>query len=171
VADAADMAGISHAGARKALVHLENLGIAERAGTGRALKFKARDHPFMNLLGLLFKEEHERYESLIFRLRKILTIPEVITAWITELPADTGKALQLEVVAQPGASVWIREELRTRLIETEKKYDMIIELTVFTRADVKEAPNVELCCVVRATQQTEIILPANQYTRILKNGL
>lgn len=141
VADAARMAGLSQAGARKALVHLSKLGIAERAGTGRALKFSPKkDHPFLHLFGSLFKKEHEHYESLIFMLRQNFAIPEVLSAWVTELPLEIGQALQVEVVTESRAIGWIREELRNQLIEIEKMYDLIIELTVFTRADEPETP-------------------------------
>lgn len=141
VADAARMAGLSLAGARKALVRLTNLGIAERAGTGRALKFSPRvDHPFSLLLDLLFEKEQEHYESLISTLQQALTIPEVFSAWITKLPLEIGESLQLEVVTEARAIGWIKEELRTRLLEIEKKHDLIIELTIFTRADEPDTP-------------------------------
>ncbi|MCK5784945.1 MAG: hypothetical protein KAH54_00145 [Candidatus Sabulitectum sp.] len=142
VADAARMAGLSLAGARKALVRLASLGIAERVGTGRALKFSPKkEHPFLYLLELLFEKEQEHYESLISTLRQTLTIPEVSGAWITQLPLEIGQPLQLEVVTEAKAMGWMREELRTRLVETEKKYDLIIEVTLFTRADESEVPS------------------------------
>ena len=142
VADVARMAGLSSAGARKALMRLADLGIAERVGTGRTLKFcSKKENPFLNLLEKLFEKEHERYESLIITLRQILTIPEVFGAWITQLPLEIGQPLHVEVITDTKAIGWIKEELRTRLIETERKYDLIIELTLFTRADAPETPN------------------------------
>ncbi|MCK5131630.1 MAG: hypothetical protein KAR40_05700 [Candidatus Sabulitectum sp.] len=165
VADAARMAGLSQAGARKALVHLSNLGIAERTGTGRALKFSPKkDHPFLHLFGLLFKKEHEHYESLIFMLQQTFAIPEVLSAWVTELPLEIGQALQLEVVTESRAIGWIREELRTRLIEAEKMYDLIIELTVFTRADEPEAPKgaIVLCGMGNTTYRNHLVGESTQ---------
>lgn len=142
VADAARLAGLSLAGARKALVRLTDLGIAERVGTGRALKFASKKgNPFLQLLERLFEKEHEHYESLILSLRQILTIPEVSGAWITQLPLEIGQPLQLYVVTEVKAIEWIKEELRTQLVKTERKHDLIIELTLFTRADEQEAPN------------------------------
>jgi len=160
VADAARMAGLSQAGARKALVHLSNLGIAERAGTGRALKFSPKkDHTFLHLLGSLFKKEHEHYESLIFMLRQTLAIPEVLSAWVAELPLEIGQALQVEVVTESRAIGWIREELRNQLIEIEKMYDLIIELTVFTRADEPEVPKgaIVLCGIGNTTYRNPLV--------------
>ena len=66
VANAAGMAGLSLAGASKALKRLADLGVAERVGTGRALKFSSKQgNPFLNLLMLLFEKEHEHYQSLL----------------------------------------------------------------------------------------------------------
>lgn len=142
VADAARLAGLSSAGARKALMRLADMGIAERVGTGRSLKFcSKKENPFLHLLEKLFETEHEHYENLIIALRKFLTIPEVSGAWINQLPLEIGHPLQLEVVTDAKAIGWIREELRARLVETEKNYDLIIELTLFTRADAPETPS------------------------------
>jgi len=139
--DAARMAGLSQAGGRKALIRLARMGIIERTGTGRTLNFSPkREHPFLKQLQLLFETEHESYQSLIAMLQESVTMPEVISAWISSFPMEIGQALQLEVVVQANAIGWIREELRSRLIETERKYDLIVELTVFTRADEPKTP-------------------------------
>ena len=139
VANAAGMAGLSLAGARKALKRLADLGIAERVGTGRALKFSSKQgNPFLNLLMLLFEKEHEHYQSLITTLRQIFTIPEVFGAWINKLPLRIGEPLHVEVITDAKAMGWIKEELRSLLRPTEKKYDLIIELAFYTRADKPE---------------------------------
>jgi hypothetical protein len=141
VEDAADKAGLSVAGARRALSRLAGLGIAERLGTGRALKFgPVPDHPFSSLLSLLFEKEQENYEDLIGELRRTLAIPEVLSAWIEKLPYETGNSLNIVVVTEPAALGRIREDLRDRLIETEKKFDIIIELKVLIRADEPVMP-------------------------------
>ena len=141
VTDAAEKAGLSLAGARRALFRLADLGIAERIGTGRALKFgPVLDHPFSSLLGLLFEKEHENYENITGELRRVLTVPEVLSAWIEKLPHETGKSLNITVVAEPAALGSIREVLRDRLIETEKKFDIIIELKVLISADEPVMP-------------------------------
>ncbi len=141
VTDAARMAGLSQAGARKALVTLEKLGIAKRIGTGRAQKYGPKEGcPYLSLLCLLFEKEYQQYENLIQRLQHALAMPEVLDAWITELPVEPGQAIQLEVTAETKAIGWIGPELRTRLIETEKQYDLIIEMSIFTRADKPDIP-------------------------------
>ena len=141
VTDVARMAGLSQAGARKALVTLDKLGIAKRIGTGRAQKYGSREGcPYLSLLCHLFEKEDQQYEDLIQKLQHALAMPEVLDAWITELPVEPGQALQLEVTAETKAIGWIGPELRTRMIETEKEYDLIIELAIFTRADKPDIP-------------------------------
>ncbi len=136
VANAAGMASLSLAGARKALKRLTDLGIAERVGTGRALKFSSKQgNPFLNLLMLLFEKENEHYQSLMITLRQIFTIPEVFGAWINELPLGIGVPLNVQVITDTKAIGWIKEELRSLIRPTERKYDLIIELAFYTRAD------------------------------------
>jgi hypothetical protein len=43
--------------------------------------------------------------------------------------------VDVSAVAEGDAITWIHEELRSRLIELEKEFNLIIEVAVFTRAD------------------------------------
>lgn len=141
VTDAARMAGLSTAGARKALETLERLDVATRVGTGRAQKFGPRTtNPYLPLLHQLFQEEQERHDELIGEVRRAVNIPEIHDAWMTGAPDGSSQALHLEVIADTGALSWIGPELRTRLAETEKRFDLIVEIDVFTRADLLSAP-------------------------------
>ncbi|MDZ4655000.1 MAG: hypothetical protein U1F44_03905 [Coriobacteriia bacterium] len=141
VADAARMAGLSTAGARKALGSLERAGIATRVGTGRAQKYGLRDgSPYIGPLRQLFEQEQQQYDDLVQRLRQALEMPEVREAWVERLPIEPGEALQVDVIAETKAITWIGPELRTRLVETEKRFNLIIELAIFTRADAPVMP-------------------------------
>lgn len=136
VTDAAKMAGLSTAGARKALGTLERRGIAVRVGTGRAQKYGLKDgNPYLVLLRQLFEQEQQRHEDLIQELRQAVGMPEVRDAWISDLPGDTEQTLQLDLVAETKAVSWIGPELRTRVSGTEKRFDLVIEIAVYTRAD------------------------------------
>jgi hypothetical protein len=141
VTDAARMGGLSTVGARKALESLEKSGIANRVGTGRAQKYGIRDSsPYIVPLRQLFALEQQQYDDLILRLRQALEMPEVREAWIEQLPMDPGAALQVNVIADAKAVSWIGPELRTRIVETEKLFNLIIELSVLTRADAPIIP-------------------------------
>jgi DNA-binding Lrp family transcriptional regulator len=142
VTDAAKKAGLSTPGARKAFEALEELGIAIRVGTGRAQKFGPRiDNPFLAPLRQLFEKEHKQYEDLILELRRAVAMPEVRDAWIRDLPSESSQTLELDVIAETKALSWIGSELRSRLLQTEKRYDLIIELNVLTRADSPTVDN------------------------------
>jgi hypothetical protein len=48
--------------------------------------------------------------------------------------------LELDVVTETTALSWIGPELRARLTETERHFDLMIEVNVFTRADAPTVP-------------------------------
>ena len=142
VTDAAKMTGLSQAGARKALSTLDDLSVAKRIGTGRALKYGQDDScPYLNLIWRLFEMEHKQYTELINLLRNAVSMPEVLTAWIPSMPVQLEKPLQLNVIAEVKSFKWITRELRTRLINIEKQYNRLIELSVYSRADNQSIPN------------------------------
>lgn len=141
VTEASRMAGLSTAGARKALERLEQAGMAARVGTGRAQKYGLREgSPYIAPLCQLFQQEQQQYDDLIQRLRQALEMPEVREAWVERFPVEPGTALQVDIIAETTALTWIGPELRTRLVETEKKFNLIIELAVYTRADAPVIP-------------------------------
>jgi DNA-binding Lrp family transcriptional regulator len=141
VTEAARMAGLSTVGARKALERLEQAGVAARIGTGRAHKYGLRaGGRYTPILAQLFEEEQQEYEDLIRRLQHALDMPEVMAAWIDRLPLGPAEALQVSVVADTKAIAWIGPELRQRVAQTEKQFNLIIELAVFTRADGPTPP-------------------------------
>ena len=142
VTDAAKMAGLSTTGARKALETLGRLDIAVRVGTGRAQKFGPKlDNPYLTLFRQLFEMEQKQYEDLIQALRQAVGLPETRDAWIREPPGESSQSLEIDVVAETKAVSWIGSELRSRLIRTEKRFDLIIELNVFTLADSPIPPD------------------------------
>lgn len=141
VTDAARIAGLSTAGARKALNELAGMGAVARVGSGRAQKFgPAEDGVYAALLSQLFEEEQRQYEDLLASLRHAVAMPEVISAWLRE-PADfAARALELDITVEPKALGWIGPEVRARLAQAEKRFDVIIEVNAFTRADGPELP-------------------------------
>lgn len=136
VADAARFAGLTPAGARKALQRLEESGLVERVGSGRAQKWGLkRDQTIIQALRHLFSHEQRRYEELVARLQSAVALPEIRAAWIECLPLSMAEPVDVSAVAEGDAITWIHEELRSRLIELEKEFNLIIEVAVFTSAD------------------------------------
>ncbi|MCE5191766.1 MAG: hypothetical protein LLG08_08425 [Actinomycetia bacterium] len=141
VADAARMAGLSTTGARKALEVLAGLGVVKRVGTGRALKYGPTDDGFFSpALNRLFEQEQQQYEELLSSLREAVGMPEIRNAWLSEHVNLDERSLELDVVADTKALAWIGSELRTRLMPTEKRFDIIIEFNALTRADELRIP-------------------------------
>ena len=138
VADAARFAGLTPAGARKALRRLEESGLVERVGSGRAQKWGLkRDQALTQALRHLFAQERRRYEELMARLQRAVALPEIRAAWIECLPLGMAGPVDISAVAEGDAITWIHEELRSRLIELEQEFNLIIEVAVFTRADAR----------------------------------
>lgn len=135
--EVARLAGLTPAGARRALERLLESGAVECIGSGRTVQFKLRDQePLIQTLALLFEKEGERYDVLLSSLRNALSgFPEIRVAWLHREPAKSGAPMEMSVVADVKAIDWVGEELRSRLKKIEKDYDQIIEVHVFTRAD------------------------------------
>lgn len=135
--DAAKQAGLTPPGARKALARLEDLGMVERVGGGRMQRYGLREaEPLVDALRALFEAEQRLYDELIGRLRKALSdVGEARLIWVRALPGRLGDPLDLVVVAEAVSIGWLGEEIRARLLPIEKEFDLIVETSVFTRAD------------------------------------
>ena len=142
ITEAAKMAGLTPAGTRKSMEILERLGVAIRVGTGRAQKFApVQGNPYFPAFRELFTLEQHQHEELLKELRDVVSIPEIRDAWLIDLTAEPSNDLELVVVAESRAITWVGPELRTRLANTEKRFNLLIELSVFTRADSPQIPN------------------------------
>lgn len=141
VSDAARFAGLTAAGARRALDRLRVAGFVRRVGSGHTPLYAVRDDAVgMRALAQAFEDEQVRYDRFLAALRNAVSIPEVTVAWIEGLPVGPSDAVCLSVVAEVRAASWIQDELRARLIGLEQEFDMIVEVTVYTRADVPTQP-------------------------------
>lgn len=141
VTDAARMAGLSTTGARKALEALAGVGVVQRVGSGRAQKYgPTEDGPFASVLGQLFQREQQQYQELTSDLRDAVAMPEVQSAWLRDASGAATRSLEVDVVVETKAFGWIGPEIRTRLVPVEKRFDVIVEVNVFTPADDRAMP-------------------------------
>jgi len=172
--DAARLAGLTPVGARKALERLVESGVIERVGSGRTPQYGLRDQePVVRALGLLFKREQERYDSLISSLQSaIADLPEIRKAWLDELPMAAGDPIEISVVAEARAIDWIGEELRSRLIGLEKESDLIVEVALFTRADSPTpGPHAIFLRSMGGDQQPQVRQPVRSHTQTEERAL
>lgn len=141
VTDAARIAGLSHPGTRKAFTALKEAGIVRRVGTGRAINYGlVQGNPFLPVLRELFEREHEQYQDLLRSLRSAIELPETREAWIRSLPTGPNRTVDVEIVTSVPAVSRTSDEIRSRVMKIEKKWNIIVELHVYTRADQPEIP-------------------------------
>lgn len=141
VSESARLAGLTAAGARRALDRLRVAGFVARVGSGHALTYAVRDDAVgMKALAQAFEEEQTRYDHFLATLRDSVSIPEVTAAWIEGLPVSPSDSVYVSAVAEVRAVSWIQDELRTRLVGLEREFDMIVEVAVYTRADAPTPP-------------------------------
>ncbi len=172
--DAARLAGLTPAGARKALERLLETGVIERVGGGRAPQYCLRNQePVVQALGVLFTREHERYDSLLSSLKSALVdLPEIRTAWLGDLPVGAGEPIEISVVAETRAFGWIGDKLRSRLVGLEKELDLIIEVEVFTRADPQApGPHAVVLLSIGADQKPKVRRSPQSHAKLEERSL
>lgn len=139
-ADAAERAGLSPAGARRSLERLADTGFVRRIGGGHAKRYALRESgPVVSALRNLFRDENLRYLSLRTQIRKAIEqLPEIQAAWAGALPMGVGAPLQINLLTDARSSTYLGEQLRSRLAGIEREFDLIIEIALFTRADLPD---------------------------------
>lgn len=135
--DAARLAGLTPAGARKALGRLLDAGVLEHIGSGRTLQYKlCGNGPLIQALEQLFDREREQHDAFVLALKKALAgFTEIRAAWFGDTLEGSGQPVEMCVVADAHAVDWVGEELRTRLKDVEQEFDLIVETKILTRAD------------------------------------
>lgn len=174
VSNVARLAGLTSAGARKALERLLESGLIERIGQGRTVQYGLRERePVVLALRLLFEREHERYDSLVSSIQNAISdLREVRKAWIERPPTNARGPIEINVVTEVNAIEWIGEELRSRLAGLEKEFDLIIEVALFTRADAPlPGPDTVLLCSMEGDQKPGIRHPALTHAQAEKRSL
>ncbi|MDO8987639.1 MAG: hypothetical protein Q7V14_05395 [Coriobacteriia bacterium] len=141
VSESARLAGLTPAGARRALDRLRVAGFVRRGGSGHASTYVVRDDAVgMRALAQAFEEEQTRYDHFVTALRDAVSIPEVAAAWIEGLPIGPSDSVNVSAVVEALAVPWIQDELRARLGGLEREFDRIVEFAVYTRADSPTLP-------------------------------
>lgn len=138
--DAAERAGLTEAGARRALGRLCKTGFVKRVGGGRSQQFALREADLLvEHLDALFRSEMNRYDMLLSGIREILRdLAEAQMAWIDAPPGRVGEPLHIGVVGSSESLSWVGDEIRRRIASIEEAFELTIEVHSFTRADVPE---------------------------------
>ena len=135
--EAAERAGLTEAGARRALSRLSKTGLVRRIGGGRSHQYALHeDDSLVKQISLLFTKERERFDELISGFRNCFEgLTEVRHAWLEALPNEFGKPMEVTFVTDPESISWLREEIRRRVLRIEETFDLIVEVHGYTRAD------------------------------------
>lgn len=138
--EAAERAGLTLAGARRALVRLAKTGFVQRVGGGRSQRYVLREaDPITSTIRELFRNESKRYRDLRTQAREALeNLPEIQAAWIDSPPTQVGKPLQIGILSDSRSLAYLGDQVRKRLAEIERQFDVIIEIRTFSRADAPE---------------------------------
>lgn len=138
--EAADRTGLTVAGARRALLKLVKTGFVQHVGGGRSQRYVLRESdPITNTIRELFRNESKHYRDLISGIRSVLEkLPEIQAAWIASPPTQIGKPLEIGILSDSKSLVYIGDQIRKRLAELERDFDVIIEIRTFSRADAPE---------------------------------
>lgn len=140
--DIADHAGVTRAGVGRALSRLVDTGFVEKTGSGRSQQFVLRhDDPLVGQLMGLFEAERHRYGDLIGRLAGTLrTMPEIRTAWVHSVPEAPGEPLVIGLLAGSKSLPYLGEEVRRRLLDLEQRFNLNMEISSHSAADLPEVP-------------------------------
>ncbi|MCL2680104.1 MAG: hypothetical protein FWF11_01305 [Coriobacteriia bacterium] len=136
VPEAARLAGLTQAGARRALERLQQIGIVQCIGSGRNRVYEVcADNPFVELLAQLFDEEYQRFQTFLISLRDLFADARIVSAWTDFLESQPADLLTVKLVLTPeGMGAW-QSELRENLLRIEQKYGVIVELEFYLKAD------------------------------------
>lgn len=138
--EAAERTGLTVAGARRALLKLVKTGFVQRQGGGRSQRYVLRESdPITNTIRELFRNESNHYRKLLSRIRAVLeNLPEIQAAWIDSPPTQVGKPIEIGLLSDSKSLTYIGDQVRKRLAELEREFDVIIEIRAYSRADVPE---------------------------------
>ncbi len=139
--DAAKRAGLTVPGAQKALDRLLQSGFVSRVGGGRRHQYEIRlSDRLMQIAVELFQAEKNRYDQLLTTIKQEIAalIPPPQAGWIQKAPQKIDEPFVLGLLHDSYYLTGCVRQLRTRLLQVEKEFDLTIELEGFTRADIDD---------------------------------
>ncbi len=137
-ADAADRAGLTPLGAKKALRKLTETGFVRAVGGGRKQQYEvAWNDTLVQTVVALFNTERERYDYILASIRRCIDEVEIqpVSAWIASLPANPADPMKVCILQEAMSLNMTVHDLRKLLQGIESELDMTIEVTGYTRAD------------------------------------
>jgi hypothetical protein len=138
---------LNASGVGRAIADLIDAGIVESLGTGSRHLFRLwADHPLASPLADLFAAERARFESFVDGLRSTVQLlkPPPRAAWIQGPVAteadEPGDPVIVGILASAKAVDQAVQELRARVIDLERAYDITVSVRGLTSADFAALP-------------------------------
>ena len=141
VTDAAERAGLTPPGARKAMKRLVAAGLVLSIGGGKKHLYEISRHDVLvQSIVAMFKAETKQYESILSSIGELVEQihPIPVSAWLTTLPANKGDPIRVSILQDSKTVGSTVRNLKKLLQEIESKFDMTIEVIGFTRADTPQ---------------------------------
>ena len=136
--DAAERAGLTPLGARKAMKRLTVAGFVRAIGGGRKQQYVISSNDILvQAVAALFSAETKRFEYILASTRKCIEMvePHPFSAWINSLPTDPGDPIKV-CILQDARDIRVTvHNLRILFQKLEKELDMTIDLIGYTKAD------------------------------------
>ena len=145
----AERTGLSLPGIHKVVPRMIDTGIIKYTGSGKQQQIVIRkQHPLAGTIKELFETERRSYDSLIKSLKEAIGALKLKpkSAWIfgkvAQRSDDYGDPLRIALLGDIRSIDDISEEFRNRLYKSdlEKDYDVTIEISGVTLADVESRP-------------------------------
>ena len=143
VSNAAKLAGLTLPGAHKALKRLHQSGFIVRVGGSRTHQYELRlSDELVKAVLKLYQSEKERYEALLSVIKDRIEkqVPYTRAAWIQDFPDEFGDPLIIGILHETKHLAKYIQRLQKQLYQIERNFDLTIELSGYTKADL---PNLE----------------------------
>jgi len=137
--DAAERSGLTIRGTRKALKRLLRSGFVLSVGGGRKHQYELnRSDKLVKVVLKLFQVEKNRYEELLSSIKEEIEklSPYPRSAWVQEFPREYGEPLVIGLLHETRHLTNYIHQLRTALNRVERKFDLTLEVSGYTKADI-----------------------------------
>jgi predicted transcriptional regulator len=137
--DIAARSGLTIQWTRKALKRLFQSGFVLRVGGGRKHQYELnRSDKLVKAVLKLFQAEKNQYEELLSSVKEEIgkLSPYPHSAWVQEFPREYGEPLVIGLLHETRHLSNCIGQLRTALNRVERKFDLTIELSGYTKADI-----------------------------------
>lgn len=141
----ARLAALQASGVPRVCAQLEDLGVIESVGRGRTRQYRRSQRGGLSdSLGNLFRAERQRVERIFQTITQIASsVDSARSVWIEGPVAraedQPGDPIVVGALAEAASAGAVREALWNQLLSLQQSEDIVVDLRVYTEADLKTA--------------------------------